>query len=103
MKSLNFHAITCLHTNAGEHPFINGNGRTARAICYFVVCVKAGGLVPGSVILPELLRINRDEYVMALKAVDESLKTEFDLTPLVRMIVRLLDEQIASLAAADFQ
>ena len=24
------------------HPFINGNGRTARAACYFVLCVKCG-------------------------------------------------------------
>ena len=96
IKALNFHAITCLHTHAGEfrpcevtvgeynpphqyrvqalmddfvnrinrlwentdavvlasvvlwqinriHPFINGNGRTARAACYFVLCVKLGG------------------------------------------------------------
>ncbi len=26
------------------HPFRNGNGRTARAVCYFVICVKSGGL-----------------------------------------------------------
>jgi Fic family protein len=96
LKALNFHAIACLHTHAGEfrpcpvkvgdyeppahyrvqalmddftntvnlsfmqadpvvvaafvlwklnniHPFINGNGRTARAACYFVLCVKLGG------------------------------------------------------------
>ena len=41
------------------HPFINGNGRTARAVCYFILCVKSGGLLPGKEILPELLR--RDE------------------------------------------
>ncbi|MGH6935150.1 MAG: Fic family protein [Methylocella sp.] len=96
LKALNFHAIACLHVNAGEyrpcsvqvgshnppehyrvsalmddfvnevnlqwdrtdevvlaslvlwklnyiHPFINGNGRTARAACHIVLCVKAGG------------------------------------------------------------
>ena len=95
---INYHAIACLHTNAGEyrpcsvkvggyappehyrvntlmddfvnvvnhrwdkadpiwltayvlwrlnniHPFINGNGRTARAACYFVLCVKVEGWV----------------------------------------------------------
>ncbi len=32
------------------HPFINGNGRTARAACYFVLCVKLGGWLPGTII-----------------------------------------------------
>ena len=97
IKALNYHAIACLHVNAGEyrpcevkvgdyeppahyrvqalmddfvnlvnrywenedpillsafvlwqlnviHPFINGNGRTAHACCYFVLCVKSGGM-----------------------------------------------------------
>jgi Fic/DOC family len=39
------------------HPFINGNGRTARAACYYVLCLKSGGLLPGQVILPELLAL----------------------------------------------
>jgi Fic family protein len=30
------------------HPFINGNGRTARAACYFVLCLKAGQWLPGT-------------------------------------------------------
>jgi Fic family protein len=34
------------------HPFINGNGRTARAATYFVLCVKAGGWLQGTTILP---------------------------------------------------
>lgn len=151
LKALNFQAITCLHTNAGEyrpcpvkvgtyvppdhfrvaalmddfvnlvnrgweatdpvalatlvlwrlnhiHPFINGNGRTARAACYFVLCVKLGGWLPGKTILPELLRRNRDEYVKALQAVDASLSSEkgFDLTPLHDLVSRLLNEQLAS-------
>ena len=98
IKALNYHALTCLHVNAGKyrpcqvyvnnfnppdhyrvqalmddfinivnenwqgadpflsasyvywkinyiHPFINGNGRTARASCYFVLCVKSGGII----------------------------------------------------------
>ena len=99
IQALNFHAICCLHVNAGEyrpcpvavgnfsppahyrvpelmnafvnevnrhletadaltlaayclwrlnhiHPFINGNGRTARALCYYVVCVKVRWSTP---------------------------------------------------------
>lgn len=79
------------------HPFINGNGRTARAACYFVVCLKTGGLLRGSPILPELLKQNRDEYVAALQAVDASLPAgTMDLAPLHALISRLLQQQIAS-------
>ena len=78
------------------HPFINGNGRTARAICYFVLCVKLGGWLPGDVILPELLRRNRDKYIEALRQVDASLKTGLDFAPLHALISGLLAEQIGS-------
>lgn len=148
IKALNFHAIACLHTNAGEyrpcevkvgnykppehfrvsalmddftnsvnhgldntdavvlatfvlwrlnyiHPFINGNGRTARAACYFVLCVKAGGWLTGETLLPELLRRDRDEYVKALQSVDQSiLDGKLDLSALHALVSRLLAEQM---------
>ena len=52
------------------HPFINGNGRTARAACHYVLCVKSGGWLPGRPILPELLKEHREEYVAALRQAD---------------------------------
>ena len=65
------------------HPFVNGNGRTARAICYFVLCVKLGRLLPGRTILPQRLREPpiRERYVSSLKAADSG-----DLSPLIRLI-----------------
>ena len=76
------------------HPFINGNGRAARAACYFILCLKLGGWVKGDPILPDLLKRDREQYVAALKEVDASLKTgTFSLLPLYNLIVRLLDEQ----------
>lgn len=150
IKALNFHAIACLHTSAGEyrpcqvtvgdhhppaefqvpglmddfvnqvnrhwaetdpvalaahvlwrlnyiHPFINGNGRTARAACLYVLCVKLGGWLPGDPILPELIRRNRDEYVRIMKQVDASFKAgQADLTPLHLFLSRLLEEQLNS-------
>lgn len=161
IKALNFQAITCLHTNAGEyrpcqvhvgnpadpatlyippadylvdsymddfvntanrewekadplalgasvlwrlnhiHPFINGNGRTARAACYFVICLKLSGWLPGATILPELLRQNRTEYVAVLKAADASYDAgSLDLGPLRSLIERLLVEQVSGVVAA---
>lgn len=77
------------------HPFINGNGRTARAASYFVLCVKSGGWLRGDTILPELIRQNRDEYVAALKAADQSAASgTLDLSVLHRLVSRLLSEQL---------
>ena len=84
------------------HPFINGNGRTARASCYFVLCVKLGGWLPGTIILPELLRRpeNRDRYVEALRHADT---TEWNgdmhdfLSPMTLLLFELLQEQQSSI------
>lgn len=149
IKALNYHAISCLHVNAGEyrpcdvtagnhdppahyrvaelmnafvnevnrywettdvlslasyclwrlnyiHPFINGNGRTARALCYYVVCVNAGGLLGGRPTLPELIHRNRDEYVQLLRAADEAFREgRADLLDGLRTFVSgLLAEQL---------
>lgn len=148
IKALNFHAISCLHSNAGQlrpcrvtvgdyepppcwevpalmemfvdevnrswssfdpvtltslvlwklnwiHPFINGNGRTARATAYFVLCLKAGRWLPGEVLLPELIRQNREAYVEALKSADTSFeKGELDLSHLHGFLSELLQEQL---------
>jgi Fic family protein len=84
------------------HPFINGNGRTARATAYFALCVKAGGWLPGDIILPELLRRNRPEYVAALKTLDESFRGgKLDLSSLHALLSRLLEEQLKSASGAD--
>lgn len=148
IQALNFHAISCLHSNAGVlrpcqvhvgdyvpcppwevparmamfvdevnrywdradpvylatfvlwklnqiHPFVNGNGRTARVAAYFVLCLKAEQWLPGNVLLPELIRQNRAEYVAALKAADASVPTgTLDLSVLHGLLERLLKEQL---------
>jgi len=155
LKALNFHAIACLHVQAGEyrqcevdvkdgngavvmsgfphfrvgaamdqlindtnsrwnsidpvllsavvlwticriHPFINGNGRTARAACYYVLCVRAGGRLPGTDFLPSLLKASPD-YTPALRAVDASQASgNFDITPVYNLVADLLKKQLAS-------
>jgi Fic family protein len=80
------------------HPFINGNGRTARAAAYFVLCVKTGALLPGEKILPELIRENRDEYVECIQKMDQSFADgELKIEPLHALLSRLLEEQFASI------
>ena len=151
IKALNYHAISCLHVNAGEyrpcrvqvgdhkppehfrvpalmnafinetnrywdtaeplqlaayclwrlnyiHPFINGNGRTSRALCYFVVCVKAGGLLKGEPILPVLIRKERQQYIKLLQSADKDFKDrkrDF-LKGLHQFLHRLIKRQLQS-------
>ena len=151
IKALNFHAIVCLHSTAGEfrkfqvtvgdhkppdwifvqalmddfvnhinvqiaqadpvtlatyalwrlnfiHPFINGNGRTARIVAYYILCLRSGGLIGGTVSLPELLRRDRSDYVAALRTVDASfVKGSLDLSPLHDLVSKLLTEQISTI------
>jgi hypothetical protein len=83
------------------HPFVNGNGRTARLTAYYILCLKSGGMLPGEVTLPDLLRRHRyeddDPYVLALRAVDQSLATGApDLSQLHALVSSLLEEQLSS-------
>jgi Fic family protein len=83
------------------HPFVNGNGRTARAACYFTLCIKAGGLLPGEPILPELIRANRPAYVAALQHAHKTFEAgAVDLKLLHALISQLANEQERSAITA---
>lgn len=80
------------------HPFMNGNGRTARALCYTCVSLKLGFVLPGSRTLIDLIMDNRPEYYAALQVADKGYDRagKPDLTALIVMIDRLLIEQLES-------
>ena len=151
INAMNYHAIVCLHVNAGKyrpgrvdvgsftppphykipdlmddfvnmvnrrweecsptrlasfvlwrlnyiHPFVNGNGRTARAACYFVLCLKMGIWLGGKEILPALLCKERGKYVEALQAADKLILDERNkdtyLEPVEDLINNLLTVQL---------
>lgn len=77
------------------HPYLDGNGRTARAASYLVLCLKLGAWLPGESILPDLLTQNRREYVGAVTAAHGRVwKGPTDLLPLHSLMCRLLAEQL---------
>ncbi len=77
------------------HPFIEGNGRTARAICYYLLCVRSGGLLPGRKIVPERIRENRAGYVVALQSADRAWSQgNLDLTDMEAYLAELLAAQL---------
>jgi len=78
------------------HPFVEGNGRTARAACYYLMCMRHGGLLPGRKIVPERIRENRKPYYEALAAADRNWNDgHFDVDELARYLDGLLAEQLA--------
>lgn len=60
-------------------------------------------MAAGSTILPDLIRQNRAEYIDALRAADEALKTkgEYDVGVLHAFLTRLLKEQLEGKSAPD--
>lgn len=78
------------------HPFVEGNGRTARAVCYFLQCVRAGALLRGGKILPERISESRVEYVAALRAADQAWEEgNLDLSEMERYLADLVKAQLS--------
>ena len=77
------------------HPFVEGNGRTARAACYYLICMRFGQLLPGKKIVPERIRENRAPYYAALAAADRAWEEgHFDVSELTKYLGELLKAQL---------
>jgi Fic family protein len=77
------------------HPFIEGNGRTARATCYYLLCAREGRLLPGRKIVPERIRENRPQYVEALRAADRAWdEGHFNISEMESYLAGLLTDQL---------
>jgi Fic family protein len=78
------------------HPFIEGNGRTARASCYYLICLRHGGLLPGQKIVPERIRENRPRYYAALQEADRHWADgQFNVDALAEYLADLLEAQLS--------
>jgi Fic family protein len=81
------------------HPFTEGNGRTARAACYHLICLKQGRLLPGRKIVPERIRDNRAPYYAALRAADLAWNEgRYDVSALTSYLADLLKAQLIEVA-----
>jgi len=101
----NWEAATALHLAAYTmwrlnwvHPFADGNGRTARAVAYLVLCMRMGSRIPGVRTIPDLISENKQPYYDALEAADNRLEAEhrIDLSSLEELLSNLLAAQLVS-------
>lgn len=77
------------------HPFIEGNGRIAQAVCYYLLCARSGALLPGNKIVPERIRENRQPYYQALQAADQAWNSgHYDLSVMEAYLATLLQAQL---------
>lgn len=77
------------------HPFADGNGRTSRAISYYVMSVRLGYVLPGEQTIPEQIAKNRKPYYAALEAADEELRLgKVDVSELEGLLSGLLAKQL---------
>jgi Fic family protein len=75
------------------HPFVDGNGRTARVISYLVMCAKLGHRLPGNKTIPEQISENKQPYYKALEQADSAWsKRKID----VSMLESLIDGHLAN-------
>jgi fido (protein-threonine AMPylation protein) len=49
------------------HPFVDGNGRTARALSYLVLCIRLGSRLPGTNTIPEQIAANKAPIIRLLR------------------------------------
>jgi Fic family protein len=83
------------------HPFTDGNGRTARAISYLVLCVRLGDRLPGRKTIPEQISTDKKPYYEALEKADQSLKGgKLDLGAMERLLESMLAKQLLSVHEA---
>lgn len=77
------------------HPFVEGNGRTARAVCYYLLCVRSGTLLAGRKILPERIKETRVAYKAALRSADAAWDNgHLDFTAMEEYLAHLVQAQL---------
>lgn len=80
------------------HPFMGGNGRTSRALSYYVMCARLGYEVPGSPTVPEQIADSasaNDRYFDALHAADAAAKEgRVDVTEMENLVGDCLAKQL---------
>jgi len=83
------------------HPFSDGNGRTARAISYLVLCIRLRQRLPGDRTMPDFIADEKTPYYAGLEAADAAdARGRVDVSTLERYLKKLLSQQVENAASA---
>lgn len=78
------------------HPFDDGNGRTARAASYLVLCIRLEQELPGALPIPSRIKHAPRAYVRALEAADAAWASgHLDVSVLQELLTFYLQLQIS--------
>jgi Fic family protein len=105
----NWSSASALHLSAYAlwrinwiHPFVDGNGRTARIISYVILCAKYGFRLPGIVTIPEQIAKDKNPYYSALESADHAFfGGQIDVKKMEQIIERSLAEQLETAVNAE--
>jgi Fic family protein len=79
------------------HPFAGGNGRTARAVAYLIICIENGSTLSGVPSMPALIAAHRDRYMNCLRAADEAdRRGGLDISAMAAFLSEVLTQQLES-------
>ena len=80
------------------HPFTDGNGRTARAASYLVLCVKIGNVFYASNTVPVQIAADKRPYYKALEAADAAWEKskQVDVGALEQLLDSFFQRQLQS-------
>ena len=83
------------------HPFVDGNGRTARALSYLVLSVRLGYRLPGTNTIPDQIASDKNPYYRALEDADKAFSAgQVDVSKAEALVEVLLANQLASVLRA---
>jgi Fic family protein len=83
------------------HPFVDGNGRTARALSYLVLSMRLGYRLPGTNTIPDQIASDNKPYYHALEAADKAFSEgQIDVNRAETLLEGLLANQLASVLRA---
>lgn len=78
------------------HPFTDGNGRTARAVSYLVLCAHAKIFMPGRNSIPDQIIDQRSRYYAALEDADQKVLKKEPETAIVAKLEDMLKDMLAT-------
>ena len=77
------------------HPFVDGNGRTTRAVSYYVLCAKLQFHMPGVTTVAEMIAQNKNPYYRALESADSAEQNGvIDVSEMEELLSDLLARQM---------